>query len=92
MQTAQINSPRFSYQATAPTMPNARRTIDDFRPVHGSYAGSFSGKTRQPIWIAVGLIVVVAGIAAGVNMYSVGHTAKIEAVAQYWEASLVDPA
>ncbi len=90
MQTAQMNSPRFSYQATAPIVPTTPRTIDDFRPVHGSYAGSFSGKTRQPIWIAVGLIVVVAGIAAGVNMYSVGHTAKIEPVAPR-ESAFVQP-
>ena len=81
MQTAQINSPRFSYQAAAPTVPNTLKTLDDFRPVHGSYAGSFSGKSRQPIWIAIGMIVVVAGIAAGVNMYSASHTAKIESVA-----------
>ena len=81
MQTAQMNSPRFSYQVAAPMATNAPRTLDDFRPVHGSYVGSFSGKTRQPIWIAVGMIVVVAGIAAGVNMYSASQTAKIEPVA-----------
>ena len=90
MQTAQMNSPRFSYQAAAPTVPNTIRTLDDFRPVHSSYTGSFSGKTRQPIWIAVGLIVVVAGIAAGVNMYSVGHTANIEPVAPR-ETAFVQP-
>jgi hypothetical protein len=78
MQTAQMNSPRFSYQAAAPTITSAPRTLDDFRPVHGSYAGSFSGKTSQPIWIAVGMIAVVASIATGVNMYSSSHAAKIE--------------
>ncbi len=78
MQTAQMNSPRFSYQTAAPTVANAPHTLDDFRPVHGSYAGSFSGKSKQPVWIAVGMIAVVAGIATGVNMYSESHAAKID--------------
>lgn len=78
MQTAQMNSPRFSYQTAAPTLAGAPRTLDDFRPVHGSYAGSFSGKSKQPVWIAVGMIAVVASIAAGVNMYSESHAAKID--------------
>ena len=91
MQTAQINSPRFSYQAAAPTVPNTLRTLDDFRPMHGSYAGSFSGKSNQPIWIAVGMIAAVAAIAAGVNMYSASHTAKIETVAPR-QSAFVEPA
>jgi len=90
MQTAQMNSPRFSLQATAPTIANTPTTIDDFRPVHGSYTGSFSGKTNRPLWIAVGMIVVVAGIVAGVNIYSVGYTAKIESVAPR-ESAFVQP-
>ena len=78
MQTAQMNSPRFNYPTAASAVTNVPHTLDDFRPVHGSYAGSFSGKSSQPIWIAVGMIAVVASIAAGVNMYSESHSAKIE--------------
>ena len=78
METAQMNSPRFSYQTAAPTLAGAPRTLDDFRPVHGSYAGSFSGKSKQPVWIAVGMIAVIASIATGVNMYSESHEAKID--------------
>ncbi len=78
MQTAQINSPRFNYTTTASASTNVPHTLDDFRPVHGSYAGSFSGRSSQPVWIAIGMIAVVASIAAGVNMYSESHSAKIE--------------
>ena len=81
MQTAQMNSPRFSYQTAAPLAATTPRTLDDFRAVHGSYAGSFSGKSRHPIWIAVGMIAVVASIAVGVNMYSESHSANIETAA-----------
>ncbi|MCY7389195.1 MAG: hypothetical protein LH481_14265 [Burkholderiales bacterium] len=81
MQTAQINSPRFSYQAAAPMAARTPHTLDDFRAVHGSYAGSFSGKSRQPLWIGVGMIALVASIAMGVNMYSESHSAKIETAA-----------
>lgn len=78
MQTAQMNSPRFNYPTAASAATNVPHTLDDFRPVHGSYAGSFSGRSSQPVWIAVGMIAVVASIAAGVNMYSESHSAKIE--------------
>ena len=73
-----MNSPRFNYPTAASATNNVPHTLDDFRPVHGSYAGSFSGKSSQPVWIAVGMIAVVASIAAGVNMYSESHSAKIE--------------
>ena len=79
MQTAQINSPRFGYQVPAPMAVTVPHTLDDFRPVHGSYAGSFSGKSMQPWWIAAGMIATVAAIAIGVNMYSESHIAKIDA-------------
>ena len=78
MQTAQINSPRFNYTPAAAAPPSVPHTLDDFRPVHGSYSGSFSGKSSHPVWIAVGMIAVIASIAAGVNMYSESHSAKIE--------------
>ncbi len=78
MQTAQMNSPRFNYPTPASAVTNVPHTLDDFRPVHGSYSGSFSGKSSHPIWIAVGMIAVVASIAVGVNMYSESHSAKIE--------------
>lgn len=78
MQTAQMNSPRFNYPMPASAVTNVPHTLDDFRPVHGSYSGSFSGKSSHPIWIAVGMIAVVASIAVGVNMYSESHSAKIE--------------
>ena len=81
MHTAQINSPRFSYQTAAPSVAATPHTLDDFRTVRGSYAGSFSGKSRHPIWIAVGMIAVVGSIAVGVNMYSKSHLANIETVA-----------
>ena len=82
MQTAQMNSPaRFTYQTAAPLAAATPHTLDDFRTVRGSYAGSFSGKSRHPIWIAVGMIAVVGSIALGVNMYSESHSAKIEPAA-----------
>lgn len=91
MQTAQINSPRFSYQATAPMAANVRHTLDDFRPVHGSYSGSFSGKTKQPLWIAVGMVAVVAIVAAGVNMYSDSYTATIDTASSPTKRVLAAP-
>ena len=70
MQSAQINSPRFAYQTAIP----AAETLDDFRVVRGNYAGSFSGKSKQPLWIAAAMIAAVGGIALGVNLYA-GHNA-----------------
>lgn len=70
MQSAQINSPRFAYQTAIP----ATETLDDFRVVRGNYAGSFSGKSKQPLWIAAAMIAAVGGIAFGVNLYA-GHNA-----------------
>ena len=70
MQSAQINSPRFAYQTAIP----AAETLDDFRVVRGNYAGSFSGKSKQPLWIAAAMIAAVGGIALGVNLYA-GHEA-----------------
>ena len=73
MQSAQISSPRFSYQ-TAVATP---QTLDDFRVTQDNYAGSFSGKSKKPVWIAVVMIAAVSGIAFGVNQYSETHVAKI---------------
>ena len=82
MQTAQMNSPaRFTYQTVAPLAVATAHTLDDFRTVRGSYAGSFSGKSRHPIWIAVGMIAVVGSIALGVNMYSESNSVNIETAA-----------
>ena len=70
MQSAQINSPRFAYQ----TATSATDTLDDLRVVRGNYAGSFSGKSKQPLWIAAAMIAVVGGVVLGVNLYA-GHDA-----------------
>lgn len=77
MQSAQISSPRFSYQTAAP----APQTLDDFRVTQDNYAGSFSGKSKRPVWIAVVMIAAVGGIAFGVNQYSETHVAKITSTA-----------
>ena len=79
MQTAQMNSPRFSFQ-TPPPVPG---TLDDFRVVHDNYAtsGSFSAKAMRPVWIAALLIAAGAGIAFGVNSYSEHNAAKTESAA-----------
>lgn len=66
MQSAQINSPRFAYQTAIP----AAETLDDLRVVRGNYAGSFSGKSKQPLWIAAAMIAAVGGIAFGVTLYT----------------------
>ena len=72
MQSAQINSPRFAYQTAAPES----QTLDDLRVVRGNYAGSFSGKSKQPLWIAAAMIAAVGGAVLGVNLYA-GHDAMI---------------
>ena len=91
MQTAQISPPRFSYQATAPMAANVRHTLDDFRPVHAIYSGSFSRKTKQPLWIAAGMIAVIAIVAAGVNMYSDSYTATIDTASSPTKRFLAAP-
>ena len=79
MQTAQMNSPRFSFQTPVP-VPG---TLDNFRVVHDNYAssGSFSAKAMRPVWIAALLIAAGAGIAFGVNTYSENSAAKTESAA-----------
>ena len=74
MHTAQMNSPRFDYQLAVP----AAQTLDEYRVVSGSYGGSFSGKSNQPVWIAVAMIAAIAGIGYGVNFYSDYNAPKVE--------------
>ena len=84
MQSAQINSPRFAYQTAIP----AAETLDDLRVVRGNYAGSFSGKSKQPLWIAAAMIAAVGGIAFGVNLYA-GHNAVPLGAKEFAPASSV---
>ena len=74
MHTAQMNSPRFDYQLAVP----AAHTLDEYRVVSGSYGGSFSRKSNQPLWIAVAMIAAVAGIGYGVNFYADYNAPKVE--------------
>ena len=74
MHTAQMNSPRFDYQLAVPVA----HTLDEYRVVSGSYGGSFSRKSNQPLWIAVAMIAAIAGIGYGVNIYSDYNAPKVE--------------
>lgn len=77
MQTAQISSPRFSYQATVP----APRKLDDFRVVHEDYAGSFSAKSRSPLLLAAIVIAAIAGVGVGAYKYSGRDAEKLHTAA-----------
>lgn len=88
MQTAQINSPRFDFQATTPLTPltpPARRTgtLNDFRVNPDSYAttSSFSGNAMRPVMIAALVIAAGAGIAYGVTNYLEPKETKVSAPA-----------
>ena len=87
METAQINSPRFSYQTAAP----AARTLDDLRIVHSKYTdmgSSFSGKSMRPMLISVLVAAAVAGTAIGLHRYSEKTTEKINATANVADPSV----
>ena len=77
MQTAQMSSPRFSYETTSP-LP---RKLDDFRLVHGSYGGSFSGKSKRPLWLAALALAGVVAAAFGAYQYSDGSAEKTHVAA-----------
>ena len=74
MRTAQMDSPRFDYQLALPVS----HTLDEYRVVSGSYGGSFSRKSKQPLWIAVAMVAALAGIGYGVNFYSDYSAPKVE--------------
>ena len=66
MQTAQMSPPRFGYETTSP-LPGK---LDDFRLVHGSYGGSFSGKSKRPLFLAALALAGVVAAAFGAYQYS----------------------
>lgn len=66
MQTAQMSPPRFGYETTSP-LPGK---LDDFRLVHESYGGSFSGKSKRPLLLAALALAGVVAVAFGAYQYS----------------------
>jgi hypothetical protein len=86
MQSAQISSPRFSYQAAAA----APRTLDDYRVIHDNYSsnGSLSAGSMRPLLIAAVVVASIAGAAFGVNAYSDRMAAKSTAIAAGPDPSL----
>lgn len=77
MQTAQMSPPRFGYEATSP-LP---RKLDDFRLVHGSYGGSFSGKSKRPLLLAALALAGVVAAAFGAYQYSDDSAEKTQIAA-----------
>lgn len=79
METAQINSPRFNYQAATPASP---QTLDDMRMVHGVSAteGNFSAKkSMKPVLLTVLVVAALASAAIGVHRYSENATERAAA-------------
>ncbi len=82
MDTAQINSPRFSYQTAAPAAP---RTLNDMRiiPDYHDPVSTFSAKKAMlPALITALVVVGIAGTAIGLHRYSENTAEKINAPAE----------
>ena len=93
MVTAQMNSPRFSFQETVmPTPRNlavpAGHTLDEYRVLPGRYAGSFSKRSTWPLWAAGLLVAAVAGTGFGLYENAERNTPQIAPAATITDPSI----